>query len=108
MKALLAVLVAFGMGCAAAPIVTTPIHPFGPETYTTSASTAVDPPNRVREQVIADASAFCEAQGARSLPIDINLITTPTQSYSTANVHSATMVFRCFDPSSWDESREQI
>ena len=93
---------------AAAPIVTTPVYPFGPRTYTTSASTAFEPPNRVREQVITDASAFCKTQGERSLPIEINLVTTHTQNYSNVAVHSATVVFRCFDPSGLNESKEQI
>jgi len=108
MKAALAVLVVFAMGCASAPIATTPIYPFGPKTYTTSASTAVERPNRVREQVITDASAFCEMQGERSLPIEINLITTPSQAYSNIAVHSVTVVFRCFDPSGLDEPKGQI
>ncbi len=108
MKAPLAVLAVFGMGCATAPIATTPVYPFGPHTYTTSASTAVEPPNRVREQVIADASVFCEMQGERSLPIEINLITTPPQAYSDVMVHSVTVVFRCFDPSGLGEPKEQI
>ncbi len=107
-SALLSILVVFGMGCAATPVVTTPIYPFGPGTYTTSASTAVELPNRVRTQVIADASAFCETLGERSLPIEINLVSTPPQPYSYATVHSVTMVFRCFDPSRSDESKETI
>ncbi len=108
MKATLAVLVVFAMGCVSTPIVTTPIYPFGPNTYTTSASTAVELPNRVREQVITDASVFCETQGERSLPLEINLITTPPQAYSAITVHSVTVVFRCFDPSGLGEPKEQI
>ena len=108
MKTLLAVLVASGLGCATPSIITTPVYSFGPDTYTTSASTAVEPPNHVREQVITDASAFCERRDQRSLPIEINLVTSPSQPYSNGTVHSATMVFGCFDLDTASESENGI
>ena len=107
-KLLLAVLVVFAVGCATAPVVTSPVYPFGPDTYTTSASTAVELPNRVREEVVMIASTFCETQGERSLPIDINLISAPSSFSSSTATHSATMVFRCFDPGTQDETEGQI
>lgn len=106
---LLTVLIASVIGCATpSSIVTTPVYSFGPDTYTTSASTAVEAPNRVREQVLTDASAFCEELHQRSLPIEINLVTAPSQPYSNVTVHSATMVFGCFDTASASDSEEGI
>ncbi len=88
MKILL--LVPLLLSCATAPL-TTSVHPFGPNTYTTSSSTRMGLPNLVRDRVIREASDFCRARKQRSLPIDINLITLPQ------TTHAATIVFRCFD-----------
>ncbi len=80
----------FIIGCVVTP--TAPVYPFGPGVFTTSASTAARSPSWARDQAIARASDFCAVQGERSLPMEINLLTTMPE------VHFVTVVFRCFDP----------
>jgi len=82
----------FCVGCAWDAISVTPIYPFGPDGFTTSASIVGGLPGGVRSRVIAEASDFCALAGERSLPLEINLITVSSWQ------HSVTIVFRCFDP----------
>lgn len=84
-------LVWFGVGCASTVIPVTQVYPFGPDSYTTSASSRLCP-SEVRERVIATASEFCQLRGERSLPVEINLLTIPPET------HAVTIVFRCYNP----------